>query len=280
VSRRSISGQFIDGVNGPIFVLARGPAAGVRSCVLVVPPFAEEMNKCRRMVTEVALALADRGLATVLPDLYGTGDSGGDFADATWDVWQSDIAHTARWCAERGWPVQGVLGVRLGCALAVAAMASGGLPPVARSVLWQPMFDGRRFLAQFLRLRIAANLMADRKESLAGLRAQLQAGEVLEIAGYRLSSRLAADLDSLGPPDSLPGGFGEAAWLEVVRESDAKLPGPSQNLIEQTRTHGGQIRDFLIVGEPFWASTEVVVTPEIVCETVAHLSGEAPGVGD
>ena len=99
----------------------------------------------------------------MLPDLYGTGDSGGDFADASWDVWQSDIARTARWCAERGWPVQGVLAIRLGCALAVAAMASGGLPPVARSVLWQPIFDGRRFLAQFLRLRIAANLMADRE---------------------------------------------------------------------------------------------------------------------
>ena len=54
MSRRSVSGQFIDGAKGPIFVLAREPAAGVRGCVLVVPPFAEEMNKCRRMVTEVA----------------------------------------------------------------------------------------------------------------------------------------------------------------------------------------------------------------------------------
>lgn len=279
MSRRSISGQFIDGAKGPVFVLARGPAAGVRSCVLVVPPFAEEMNKCRRMVTEVALALADRGVATVLPDLYGTGDSGGDFADASWDVWQGDIARSARWCAERGWPVQGILAIRLGCALAAAAMASGRLPPVARSTLWQPMFDGRRFLAQFLRLRIAASLMADQKESLAGLRARLQAGEVLEIAGYSLSSRLAADLDSLGPPDSLPGGFGEAAWLEVVRESGAKLPVTAQNLIAQTVNDGGLVRDFLIVGEPFWASTEIVVNPEIVYETVSHLSGEAPRGG-
>lgn len=277
MSRRSVSGQFIDGTKGPIFVLARGPAADVRGCVLVVPPFTEEMNKCRRMVTEVASALADRGVATVLPDLYGTGDSGGDFADANWDVWQSDIFRTSRWCAERGWPVQGILAVRLGCALAVAAMASGRLPSVARSALWQPMFDGRRFLAQFLRLRIAASLMLDQKESLAGLRARLHAGEVLEIAGYGLSSRLAADLDSLGPPDGLPRGFGESAWLEVVRERDARLPVPSQNLIEQTLTHGGQVREFLIVGEPFWASTEIVVVPKIISETVAHLSGEAPG---
>jgi exosortase A-associated hydrolase 2 len=246
-----------------------------RGCVLVVPPFAEEMNKCRRLVTEVALALADRGIGTVLPDVHGTGDSGGDFADATWQGWQGDIARTVQWSAERGHPVTGALAIRLGCALAAAVMASGGLPSVARSVLWQPVFDGRRFLGQFLRLRIAAKLMTDQKESLAGLRAQLQAGEVLEIAGYRLSSRLAADLDSLGPPDALPRGFGEAAWLEVVRESDAKFPVSSQNLIAQTVNRGGQVRDLRIVGEPFWASTEIVVAPEIVSETVAHLSGEA-----
>ena len=58
-----------------------------------------------------------------------------------------------------------------------------------------------------------------------------------------------------------------------------RAPRPSQNLIEQTVNHGGQVRDILVVGEPFWASTEIVVTPEIVSETVAHLLSEATGGG-
>ena len=54
----------------------------------MVPPFAEEMNKCRPMVTEVALGLAESGIASIVPDLYGTGDSGGDFSEGDWETWQ------------------------------------------------------------------------------------------------------------------------------------------------------------------------------------------------
>ena len=79
MSRTTFSGEFVAGTKGPIFVLLRKPLVPPRGCVLVVPPFAEEMNKCRRMVTELAIRLAEQGIATLQPDFYGTGDSAGDF---------------------------------------------------------------------------------------------------------------------------------------------------------------------------------------------------------
>ena len=273
--QQRVSGQFIAGTKGPLFVLLRQPLAECRGCVLVVPPFAEEMNKCRRTITEVALQLVERGIAVVLPDLFGTGDSGGDFSDATWQVWLGDVARTARWSEAQGCPVTGVLAIRLGCSLAAEAIASGGLPAINRSVLWQPVFDGGRCLVQFLRLRVAACLANDLKESVAELHRQLAGGETLEVAGYRLSGQLATDLSSLSPPAHLPLDLGEIAWLEVVREAGGLLPTPSQDLIERTRAEGGQVSALAVVGEPFWTSTEIVVVPQVVSATVGHLGGLA-----
>lgn len=271
--RASVSGQFIDGARGPIFVLLRQPRTAPSGCVLVVPPFAEEMNKCRRMLTETALGLAEQGLATVIPDLYGTGDSGGDFADGSWATWQGDLGAATRWSAAAGHPVTGLLAVRLGAALAIAGLESGELPGVARTVLWQPVFDGGRFLAQFLRLRTAAALMEDRKETLADLRAQLADGRALEVAGYSLAGQLTAELEAVKPPQCLPAACGSIAWLEVVREAGSQLPEPSSRVIAATRDRGAAIDTAGILGEPFWSSTEIVVNDVMVDRTLLHLGG-------
>lgn len=272
MTRSVVSGHFIEGARGAIFVLVRTPVLAPIAAVLVVPPFAEEMNKCRRMVTEMALGLAGRRLATVVPDLHGTGDSGGGFADADWATWRADLAATTKWCAASGHPVSGLLAIRIGCALALDALDSGELPASARSVLWQPVFDGGRHLAQFLRLRIAASLMEDRKESLADLKARLSQGETVEVAGYGLSSRLAADLENRQQPQHLQAAFGEVAWFEIMRESGAPLSPSSARLLEGTRRHGVPIVARSFAGEPFWSSTEIIVNPDVVRATVSHLA--------
>ena len=238
------------------------------------------MNKCRRMITELALRLADRGVATLVPDLYGTGDSGGDFAEAGWAGWRGDLGVACRWSAAQGCPVTALLAIRLGCALAIDASASSEIPAVQRTVLWQPQFDGSRFLSQFLRLRVAASLMEDRKETLGDLRARLQAGAATEVAGYTLSSRLAAELEQVRPPESLPESFGGTAWLEVVREIGSGLPAPSEKLVEATRRQGTRIYVSGLQGEPYWSATEIVVNSDVVDATVEFLDhglGQAMG---
>ena len=271
MSRSNVSGHFLAGAKGQIFVLLRRPVTAPVGCVLVVPPFAEEMNKCRRMTTEVALGLEARGIATVVPDLYGTGDSGGEFAEADWVTWQGDLATVARWCADRGMAITALLAVRLGCALAISIASDPGLGRVTRSALWQPALDGGRILGQFLRLRTAASLMDDRKETVSELRTRLEHGDVVEVAGYGLSGRLAADLEAVKAPARLPASFGEIGWMEVVREPGAALPTPSVQVIDRTRESGGRIADSSFPGEPFWSSTEIVVNRDMVAATIAFL---------
>ena len=60
-------------------------------------PFAEEMNKSRRMVALQASALADAGYAVLQLDLDGCGDDSSGFADASWEGWCSDVVRACRW---------------------------------------------------------------------------------------------------------------------------------------------------------------------------------------
>ena len=272
MSRQTVSGHFIKGTRGSLFVLLRRPARPPLECVLFVPPFAEEMNKCRRMFTEVAIGLADSGVIAVLPDLYGTGDSGGDFADGDWETWQSDLAAVARWCLELGHPVTGLLAVRLGCALAVASADKGFIPAVRNSVLWQPVFDGNRFLSQFLRMRVASGLMQARKETVADLRIMLQNFKEVEVGGYLLSKRLADDIECIAVPDVLPQSLGRVSWLEVTRQSDTPLPAVSQELVERTQSRGGIVHVVCASGEPFWSTTEITLNADLVGESIALFS--------
>ena len=83
---------FLEGRGGPLFALYHPPLAGEpRAIVVHCPAFAEEMNKSRRMVALQARAFVEQGLGTLVFDLFGTGDSAGDFGDATWDGWLADV---------------------------------------------------------------------------------------------------------------------------------------------------------------------------------------------
>ena len=76
-----------------LFVLKfdANPEVAFKGTVMHLPAFGEEMNKSRAMVAAQARALANEGFQVFVPDYYGTGDSGGDFSEATWDLWLEDI---------------------------------------------------------------------------------------------------------------------------------------------------------------------------------------------
>lgn len=275
MSKVDIDARFIDGQRGRLFVLLRHPAKlGGGPCVLLVPPFAEEMNKSRRMLSELATVLAARGAATLLADPYGTGDSEGDLRDADWNVWRDDLARAAWWARGTGWPVTGLLGVRLGCLLA-AQLAPGLAPAVERTVFWQPVTSGERYLTQFLRLRVAASMMEDRKETVAELRARLSAGETLEVAGYELAAGLARQIDAIALQTALTRAVGQLTWIEVTRDAAAPLPAAAGRAIEACSALSIPIEPTTAAGEPFWSTTEIVTVPELVSITADRFAPAA-----
>jgi exosortase A-associated hydrolase 2 len=272
-SANAFSGHFIEGRQGPLFILRRGPEPGLR-CVILVPPFAEEMNKARRNLTLLSLRLARNGITTLLPDLYGTGDSGGDFVEADWSLWQDDLARTATWCRRSIGPITGLVAIRLGCALACDARFLSAVPDLSRSVFWQPVLEGSRYLNQFLRLRVAAAMANDSRESIADLRRELKDQGEVEVAGYRVSRRLAEELDQLAEPSALPAQLATVDWFEVVRQPGQALSASSVRMMETWNAGGERVRGHAVAGEPFWTTTEIVTSPELVERTAEVMSSE------
>jgi exosortase A-associated hydrolase 2 len=267
--------EFIAAERGRIFVLARRPAAMTSAAVLMVPPFAEEMNKSRKMMAELALKLADRGVPSICVDLFGTGDSDGEFRDATWPRWSADLQTAMQWADHAGMRVSKILGARLGCSLAIELIRQS-TASFERIVFWQPVLDGKRFIEQFLRLRIAARMMEnDRKETVADLRGRLAQGETIEVAGYELNSELVTAIERASTEALLNIAPCNLDWIEVVRAAGAAVSTPTAKTIETIRAKGFSAQLHCVVSEPFWSSTEIVTCAELIDKSVGVLSEAA-----
>ena len=274
MSAYEIHADFVPVAGRRLFVLSHRPVADTRGGVLLVPPFAEEMNKCRRMLALVAQGLAGAGFWSVLPDLRGTGDSEGEFEAGSWSDWKEDLRGVAAALGTEGWNLSSLVGIRCGAALGLETARDSGWT-LSNTVLWQPVVDGARFLTQFLRTRVAASLMEDRKETVAGLNQRLASGEALEIAGYSLTARLTDQLEAVRLSTALGSHAGRVTWLEVHPGETPELPPASRACIEDARTRGVCIDSAIVAGEPFWTSTEIVVNSEIISKTVATLAAAA-----
>jgi exosortase A-associated hydrolase 2 len=168
--------QFIQGGAGQVFTLYFPSVTTPRGAVLYLPPLTEEMNRCRSLVSTQARNLARLGYAVLLLDYYGTGDSAGELKDASWSVWHEDITAASLWLAQKTKLSITLWGCRLGALL--AAEAAGRAPDLYKKLLfWQPVIDGKLYLTQFLRLRVAA--LMDRglpAETTDSMRAQFEIG--------------------------------------------------------------------------------------------------------
>lgn len=274
-------GRFISGKAGPLFLLSSENYQNCDRCVLVIPPFAEEMNKTRKMISDLAKRLEIKGIAVVIPDLFGTGDSAGEFAEATWDIWIDDLQRVVHWTEHNLGPLTGIVATRLGCAIANELARLRVISNISRTVFWQPTLDCSRYMNQFLRLRTAASMMIDKPESLNTLRARLSGGEALEIAGYELSGVLFNQLSNLPHPQSLALGLGEVCWFDIVRDaSGTDVSAAAAKFIEISAADGHSMRYQTISGEPFWSATEIVVNEELLDRTAEFLIGTQKEISD
>jgi exosortase A-associated hydrolase 2 len=270
------AGRFLETAHGRIFCMHFPARARASSGALVIaPPFAEEMNKCRRMWSLLATQLGAAGIATFIPDLHGTGESDGDFADARWDHWREDLRAACRYARDAGAQRIVLLGVRLGALLALDLARSE--PGVAqRLVFWQPVASGQQHLNQFLRLKLAAGLRqaAATKETTTTLRERLARGERLEVAGYELSQPLVAAIDALEATVLTAPGAPRIDWLEASTADPPALLPASERTLEKLRATGAEVHARAVKGEAFWALQEITVAPEMNAATI-ELAREA-----
>lgn len=261
---------FLPGQGGQRFCLYHSALSQIaRGAVIYLHPFAEEMNKARRMAALQARAMAEAGFDVLQIDLHGCGDSGGDFGDATWQSWHDDLHLAYRWIRTKSQAPLTLWGLRAGCLL--AANAAVDLPEKTNFIFWQPVISGKQHWQQFMRLKMAGELASGQNKGAVNLlRQQLVAGKAIEIAGYCVSPELANGLSSseLRPP---AGHTGRVNWFEVTTREDATLAPVSLKFVEHWQSAGFRVEDKIVFGPAFWQTTEIEDAPELIAATLLAL---------
>jgi len=261
---------FLASAPGERYCLYHAAAGTCRGALVYVHPFAEEMNKSRRMAALQARALAAAGFAVLQIDLHGCGDSDGDIGEARWEQWHADLAAARAWLQERSGQAAGLWGLRLGALLALDHARRHSLPQL---VLWQPVLQGAAFLTQFLRLKVASGML-DEDAPAAGtreLRDVLASGRTIEVAGYQLAPELAGAIDALDCARLAPSC--PTVWLEVVAAAERALPPAATRVAAQWGTQ----TIVKVAGPAFWSTQEIAECPELIDATCAALEGARHG---
>ena len=263
---------FLDGSAGSLFALLirpDGDLAGLDNrSVVYCPPFAEEANRTRRAAVLLGHRLADLGIATLIVDPFGTGDSDGDFSDARLGIWRDDIDIAAGWLSERGFGRISLLGVRLGACVA-SQYAIDADRAFEQLVLWQPVVKGSGFLTQFLRLRSAHSLIATGEgSSTKELRETLEAGQSLEVAGYTLSPELFGEIDGIDLKEGTAPSVERVVWVETTAAGRDVISIPGQAVVDRWAASGVSASSIAVSGQRYWETAEITVPTQMLEATV------------
>ena len=262
---------FVDAAGGPRLRIVTQPAEGrCLGTVIWVHAFAEEMNKTRRMSARMARLLAGGGWRVVQKDLYGCGDSAGDFSDASWAAWIEDVAAELRRAdAER--PVW-LWCVRAGALLASAVLADR---PEVNLLLWHPVVSGAQHLQQFLRLHVGARVLGSAKGASGSTPTQaLREGRATEVGGYLLAPALAQALERATfevPTDHT----GRIAWFELWPDVAPSVSVAAGRVAEQLEARGLDISVEALSGPALWQTQEIEESEELLQRSLLAVARQA-----
>lgn len=265
------SGSFVEAEGGCRFRLQSQPRGrSALGTVVFVHAFAEEMNKSRRMVARTARALAAAGWEVVQRDLAGCGDSEGEFGEATWSAWQSDVLADVR-AVPAGLPIW-LWCHRAGALLAPHALAAR---PDANLLLWQPALSGSQHLQQFLRLHAGARIVGNAGGDATPPLQRLRAGTRVELGGYEISPELALGMEASRLELPLDW-HGRAVWLELTALAPPELSLPSTRCVAAWRERGAQVHAEALSGPAFWQTQEIEDCDALIERTVQLVGAMAP----
>lgn len=181
--------------------------------VLIAPALFEEANRTRAFTVAILRLLAARGIASVLPDLPGQGESSMPTSEASIMGWREAFAAAAV-AAGRERRVAGIVAIRAGALIDVFA-------PVRRRWHLSPT-NGDDMLHAFRRVMRAAGEQPFAPRDTIGD----EDGPPLEVAGNLVSRDLLAELRGVRPFKMQDGSLVRTIRLESdPRVADRKVAG-------------------------------------------------------
>ncbi len=200
----------------------------------------------------LARSIAAAGHGVVMPDLWGTGDSEGEFRDASIERWKLNVTHVLDWYAKHGGQVRSVAALRFGALLAASWLDDNLSCAIDDVVCFQPPVSGAAVVAQNLRLADAAALTSGGARG-GGAKETLVSGGCVNSGGYELTARMADEISALRMGTSHGARF---HVFEIRGSGEGLTPGTAR--LYEALTHPG--RCGVIHSAPFWMATEIVRT--------------------
>ena len=141
---------------------------------------------------------------------------------------------------------------------------------IAHLLLWQPALNGEQHIDQFLRFELAGQMLQGNSGfDRAGLWRELRAGKPLNVAGYRLTPRLALEISHLRLGELQPAA--EITWMDIGPKTP-KLNPASDRVVERWREQGVSVVLRRVEGEAFWRNIDAQDNPGLVSATVQAMA--------
>ncbi len=265
----------------PLFTLKvmSGVNTGNRA-LLIIPPFAEEMNKSRKMMTLLLNRLAEQGVTGYLFDLNGTGDSQGKLEEVSWQSWQDDLLVMLESIVTvHGTEHISLLACRTGALLANACLNHYAEHHAVKVIdeihYWNPVLNASQFFNQFLRLKLANAAISNsgNKMSVKDLRQQLEDDGYIEVAGYSINAQLVTAMENAQSILSKEHSRLRLYFYEI--SPLGKLSPGLQSMLQNFTDNGFLPVNFSLKDAPFWSTQEITLSEPLLTQTVSNILTQA-----
>jgi len=175
-----------------LFGVLDAPPHGARAGLVFCPPFGEEMITTYARLARWSKQLAASGIAVLRFHPFGTGESGGSFADFNVEGAVQDTVTALSYLRDLvGTKPIGLFGLRFGGFLA-AQTAIGGRADFL--LLWSPIVKLPQYFRELLRIRLMAEAVHLRTEQVTYTTQDMvddfEAGRTVDVLGYEFSPTL------------------------------------------------------------------------------------------
>ncbi|MEM9289658.1 MAG: hypothetical protein AAGA36_15075 [Pseudomonadota bacterium] len=273
---------FFGAGDGARLVTSQGPwkdlSKSAAKAIIFVQPFAEEMNRCRRLISLCQQALSDQSICSLTLDYFGTGDSAGEFEDARLQTWIEDINTACDLARHSGAQELCLVGIRFGGLL--AQLVANSRSDVTSIYCVQPQQDLSRAMRQFLRIAFASLDPADGDGPVAPLPSpskQLAAGATVCVGGYKMTPHLFSDFDETKLPSRIECCVtsifvGLSARYQDSAATKTSLSSADQRIFEDIEGRAQFARSMLINDVQIWhqgVPEEPRALPQAIAEEIA-----------
>ena len=259
--------------NSQIFLAHYAPieqsgVVGDPQAVIFVPPFAEEMNRSKRMYVLCARLLADAGIHSLCFDFIGTGDSSGEWGDFNYSDWKNNLIDVYR-LAKKFAPKISLVTLRDSALISLNLIKQADIQ-IDKCVLWDPIDSGEVLIRQLVRMKIASAMAGDLKKiTTKEVLESVEQSGFLEVGGYHVSSELINQIKAEKISDSIEAvlALTQMHWMTTGKSnSNDAMPiclsklNLAESLLRQLTMHA--VNDV-----KFWMQQEVTISPLLLRET-------------